>query len=129
MLELAEIRPTDCVADLGSGDGRLVIAAAEKDAARAVGYEIDPFWFNVAEEKKRRSTHADKIEFIKKSFWDVNLSECDVVFLYQGKHVLRELAAKLQKELKSGSRVVSNSFQLPGWKYIAASGKVYLYVR
>jgi ribosomal protein L11 methylase PrmA len=128
-MELAQIKPTDCVADLGSGDGRLVIAAAEKGAARAIGYELDSFWFNVAEEKKRRSLNADKIEFIKKSFWDVDLSEYDVVFLYQGKHILKSLTAKLQKDLKPGSRVVSNSFQLPGWKYTTADRGVYLYIR
>lgn len=127
MLELAQVTENDCVTDLGSGDGRLVLAAAEKGAKKAVGYEIDPFWLNVSQEKKEKSPQKEKIQFLKESFWEKDLSEFNVVFLYQGKHVLKDLGEKLKKELPKGARVISNCFPIPNWKAEKVFNNVYLY--
>ncbi|MFZ5807262.1 MAG: 50S ribosomal protein L11 methyltransferase [Verrucomicrobiota bacterium] len=128
MLELAQVREGDCVADLGSGDGRLILAAAEAGAKKATGYEIDPFWLNVAVEKRKRSPHMEKIQFVKQSFWDANLGECNVVFLYQGKHIMRDLNKKLKKELPRGARVISNRHTFPEWTPTKTSSGVHLYI-
>lgn len=128
MLDLVEIQPTDRVVDLGSGDGRLVIAAAERGAAQSVGYELDSFWFNVSRDAQRKSPHANRIEFIQKSFWEIDLSQFTVVFLYQGKHILKPLTEKLRSELPPSARIVSNSFPLPKWEAERETSGAYLYV-
>lgn len=129
MLELAQIKPTDRVVDLGSGDGRLVFAAAEQGAAKAVGYELDPFWFKISERKKAKSPHAEKIQFLNQSYWDADWSSYDIVFSYHIKCSLKLLSEKLKKELKPGSRIVSNFFQLPDWECKASKNGVYLYIK
>jgi cyclopropane fatty-acyl-phospholipid synthase-like methyltransferase len=128
MFKLAKITSADHVADLGSGDGRIIFRAAECGAARAVGYEIDPYWYNMSMKKHRASPYVEKIQFFKKSFWEADFSSFTVVFLYQGKHILKDLVKKLQNELPNGARVISNAFCLPNWEPEAELEKVFLYV-
>jgi ubiquinone/menaquinone biosynthesis C-methylase UbiE len=130
MLQLANIQPGDRVVDLGSGDGRVVIQTAQTGAQECVGYEIDPFWLRVSRAKSKRVPNADKIDFRDESFWDVDLSRFNVVFIYQHKPTMEKLAEKLNRDLKPGTRLISNALPLPDTFHGHLSqrqGRIYLY--
>ncbi len=126
MLRLAKLIETDRVVDLGSGDGRLVFAAARKGVDEAVGYEIHPLlvWRSKVLAKLLRLPQAT---FRAQSFWDVSLSEFNVVFVYQLPRVMIRLAKKFSEELPPGARIISNSFELPGWEPIVEEEGVRMY--
>ena len=113
MLELASVTKKDLVYDLGCGDGRIVVAAAKKYGCRAVGFDIDPKRIKESLENvaKNKVGHLVKIE--KRSIFDVDLSQANVVTMYLLPDVNRKLIPQLRK-LKPGSRVVSHSFSLKG---------------
>ena len=117
MLDAAHVKPGETVYDLGSGDGRILIAAVQKyGAGRAVGIEIDPDQV----EKARRRVHSlgldDRIEVIHGSALRADLSAADVVTLYFLTSTNVKLRPNLEKCLKAGARVVSNQFPIKGWK-------------
>ena len=126
IIRFAEIKPGEKAVDLGSGDGRLVIALA-KAGAEAHGYEINPLlvW------KARKDISKAKIEnkaFIHwKSFWQEDLSDFDVVVIYGISHIMRRLEKKLKGELKKDARVICNAFNFPNWTQIKKEDGVYLY--
>lgn len=112
MLEAASVKRQDVVVDLGSGDGRIVIAAARRYGCRAVGYEIDMKLV----EQSRRTVRDNKLDGLVRiehcDIFAVALSDADVVamFLYPG--LMHELLPQLQR-MKSGSRIVSHEFTFP----------------
>jgi hypothetical protein len=120
---LAEIKPTDRVADLGSGDGLVLFEAIKAGAAEAVGYEVDPFlvWSSRREIKKRGLENKIRVEH--RDLWRVNLKYYDVIFLFQIPYAMKRLEHKLQLELKPGATVISNSFAFPTWKPVRTDGK------
>lgn len=126
MVELADIKPGEKAADLGAGDGRLVIALA-KAGAQAHGYEINPWLVRLA----RKNIHRERLEgkaFIHwKNFWQEDFSNFDVVTIYGMRHLMRRLEKKLKKELKPKARVVSNSFQFPSWPKSKKEDDICLY--
>ncbi len=126
MGRLAALTPADRVVDLGSGDGRLVFAAAKQGVKEAVGYEIHPVlvWRSRMLAKWLRLPNA---HFRAQSFWDISLSEYTVVLVYQLPRVMIRLAKKFTEELPPGARVISNSFELPGWEVVREEGGVRLY--
>lgn len=126
MLRLAKLEETDRVVDLGSGDGRLVFAAAKQGVDEAVGYEIHPVlvWRSKLFAKLLRLSNAT---FRAQSFWEVSLSEFNVVFVYQLPRVMIRLAKKFSDELPPGARIISNSFELPGWEPILEEEGVRMY--
>jgi len=126
MIELAEIKPGEKAVDLGAGDGRLVIALA-KSGAEAHGYEINPFLVLFAKLNIHRAGLKDKAFIHFKNFWEVNLSDFDIVAVFGISHIMEKLEAKLKKELKVGTRIISNSFSFPGWSASKKDGGVYLY--
>ncbi|MFH1066454.1 MAG: methyltransferase domain-containing protein [bacterium] len=130
MLRLANIQPNDRVVDLGSGDGRLIFAAAKSDAAQAVGYEISLFWYWVSQQKRKKTPFSDKMCFYRQSFWNADLRSFNVVFVYQcrRKKVMQSLADKLKRELAKGSRIICCIYGFPDWKPVAKAGKNLLYV-
>lgn len=113
MLRLACVRPNETVFDLGAGDGRILIEAARKFGARAIGVEIDPE--RLTRIKERLNSTGTKAEVIEADFMDVDLSSADVIAIYLSASVNSKLAPKLKSELKSGARVVSLDYVLPGW--------------
>jgi SAM-dependent methyltransferase len=115
MLELAEVRSTDVVYDLGSGDGRILIAAAKKYGARGVGIEIDPELIQQATANAKREGVADKIRFINQDLFTADISEATVVTLYLLETLNEKLRPKLLRELKPGARVVSHRFRMGDW--------------
>lgn len=115
MLQLAGASADDVVYDLGSGDGRIVIAAARDYGARGVGIEIDPELVAEAREAARAAGVDDRVEFRQGDLFEADLSDATVVTLYLWPEMNNRLRPKLQRELDPGDRVVSNSFDIDGW--------------
>jgi SAM-dependent methyltransferase len=116
MLELAAVGPGDVVYDLGSGDGRIPITAAEKFGAQGIGIEIDPFMVSQAEGNRARSPARDRVRFITGDLFDADLSGATVVTLFLFPKANARLVPKLRRELRPGSRIVAHHFDLgPEW--------------
>lgn len=116
MIKLAKVTSTDVVYDLGSGDGRIVIAAAKMYGARGVGIDIDPERTREATANAQASGVADKVSFRSEDLFSADISPATVVMLYLSPSVNSRLAGKLMKELKPGTRIVSHAFDLGDWK-------------
>jgi SAM-dependent methyltransferase len=116
MLALAKVGPQDVVYDLGSGDGRIVIAAARKHGARGVGIDIDPQRVKEGRDNARRAGVADRVEFREGNLFKADISDATVVTLYLMTGVNLQLRPKLLNELKPGTRVVSHAFGMGDWK-------------
>ena len=127
MVEIAKIKPTDHVTDLGSGDGRLLIAAVQAGAATADGYEIHPGLVWVSRLKNRAQKMSERIVIYQKTFWEADLSKTTVVLLYQIPDSMKRLEEKLRRELPSGARVVSHAFLFTTWQPAETHGKIRLY--
>lgn len=116
MLRLAKVTSADVVYDLGSGDGRIVILAAQKYGARGVGVEIDPELVARSREAARDGQVADRVRFVEGDLFTADISEATVVTLYLSTLANRRLAAKLYRELRPGARIVSQQFDLGQWE-------------
>ncbi|NIO07841.1 MAG: methyltransferase domain-containing protein [Deltaproteobacteria bacterium] len=116
MLTLADVKNTDMVYDLGSGDGRIVIAAAKKFGARAVGFEIDPDFVKASRDNVRREGLHDLVEIRQQDILEADLSAASVVTLYLFPEANRKLRPRLWSQLKPGARVVSNYFDMDEWR-------------
>jgi len=128
MMEMAEVGPKDVVYDLGCGDGRMLLAAAMRYQARAIGIEIDPlrylwcqFLITILGQRKH-------IRIIFGNFFNVDLSKADVVMCYLMPDALTKLEKKFKQELRPGSRVVSNRFAFPTFDQVQEDGNVRLYL-
>ena len=115
MLKLAKVTPNDVVYDLGSGDGRIVIAAAKMYGAHGVGIDIDPERTREATANARAAGVADKVTFRTEDLFAADIAPATVVTLYLSPPVNSRLAPKLMA-LKSGTRIVSHAFDLGSWK-------------
>jgi SAM-dependent methyltransferase len=115
MLQLAEVTAADVVYDLGSGDGRIVILAAQKYGARGVGIEIDPALVAKARQVAIDGQVQDKVVFVEGDLFTADISPATVVTLYLSTLTNRRLAVKLQRELRPGTRIVSQQFDLGPW--------------
>lgn len=115
MLRLAGTGPQDYVIDLGSGDGRIVIAAA-RHGARAHGIELDPRLVEKSRENARAAGVADKASFQQGDVLVTDISKATVVTVYLLPSLLYRLQARFIDELKPGTRVVSHAFPLLSWK-------------
>ncbi len=117
MLTLADVGPNDYVIDLGSGDGRLVIAAVAKFKARGgKGIEIDRSLVKLATDQAKKAGVAGRVTFVAGDLFVADIEEATVVTLYLLPSMLGDLEEKLRKELKPGTRVVSHDYPLPSWK-------------
>jgi SAM-dependent methyltransferase len=115
MIEVAGVKKDDVVYDLGSGDGRIVIAAAQK-GARAVGFEIDPDLVAESRANIQKAGVQESAEIRNQDILTVDLSGASVVTMYLLPDVNLKLRPNLQKQLKPGSRIVSHSFDMGDWK-------------
>ncbi|MDP2999545.1 MAG: class I SAM-dependent methyltransferase [Bryobacterales bacterium] len=116
MLISSGLKPGETLYDLGSGDGRIVITAARKYGARAVGVEISERLVRAANENIQRAGMEARVRIVQGHLLDVDLSEADVVTLYLLTSSNDQLRPNLEKYLKPGARVVSHDFQIRGWK-------------
>jgi hypothetical protein len=116
MLQLANVRPDDLVYDLGSGDGRLVVAAAQRFGARGVGVEIDANLVRESGENAMRAGVSERVTFLWRDLFATDISPATVVTLYLGEPVNLRLRPKLLGELRPGTRVVSHAFGMADWE-------------
>lgn len=116
MLKVANVTGKDFVYDLGSGDGRIVIAAAKKYGARGIGIDIDPQRIKEANENAKTAGVTDKVKFLQADLFQTDISQATVVTLYLLPSLNLKLRPKLLKELKPGTRIVSHAFDMGDWK-------------
>ena len=116
MLAAADLRSGETVYDLGCGDGRVLITAAQKFRAHAVGVELSADLAGRTAETVRRLNLQNQIKIIQGDLMDVDLSQADVVTIYLLTLSNDRLRPNLEKYLKRGARVVSHDFQVRGWK-------------
>jgi predicted O-methyltransferase YrrM len=112
MLKVARVTKDDIVYDLGSGDGRIPIAAAKEYGARGVGIDIDPQRIREAEANLKEAGVGDRVRFLNTDLFTADISEATVVTLYLLPALNLKLLPKLNKELRPGTRVVSHAFDM-----------------
>jgi 2-polyprenyl-3-methyl-5-hydroxy-6-metoxy-1,4-benzoquinol methylase len=126
ILSLIEKRPDLKVADIGSGDGRILIALA-RQGIEAHGFEINPFlvWWS------RRRIQAQHLDHLAKTHWQdlwkADLSNFDVIIVFGVVYIMGRLEQKLDRELKPESKVISLGFQFPNWVHKEKHGSIYVY--
>jgi tRNA A58 N-methylase Trm61 len=116
MLKMAGVTKRDTVYDLGCGDGRIVITAAQKYGARGVGIDIDPERVKEATENVKKAAVSDRVKIVRGDLFQTDISPATVVTLYLLTDLNLKLRPKLMKELKPGTRVVSHAFSMGDWK-------------
>ena len=116
MLRMAAVSKKDTVYDLGCGDGRIVITAAQRYGARGVGIDIDPERVAEATENVRKAGVADRVKIIQGDLFEADISAATVVTLYLLSDLNVKLRPKLLRDLKPGVRVVSHAFSMGDWK-------------
>jgi SAM-dependent methyltransferase len=115
MLEMGRVGRDDLVYDLGSGDGRIVIAAAQEFGARGVGYDIDPDRVREANANARRAGVTDRVRFVQGDIFEADIKAATVVTLYLLPDVNLRLRPKLLRELRPGTRIVSHNYDMGDW--------------
>jgi len=126
IIELANIKGNERVVDLGSGDGRIVIAFAKK-GLESHGYEINPFlvWMSRRKIKKEKLTGKAFIHW--KNFWKENLSKYGIIILFQVGYIMDKLGKKIKKEAKDNAKIISHDWKFPNLKISKKISKIYLY--
>ena len=128
MLELAQVKPGERACDIGSGDGRIVIALA-KAGAYADGFEINPLLVWWSKLRIKSLGLSDKAHIYRKSLWKTDFSPYDVVTLFGIPYIMKPLGEKLYPELKPGARVASNNFKFPNWTPAHKEHGIIVYIR
>jgi cyclopropane fatty-acyl-phospholipid synthase-like methyltransferase len=126
MIEISDVKKGQKVADLGSGDGKVVIEFAKK-GAEAHGFEINPFLVWLSRMKIKKLGLENKAFIHRKNFWKQDFSDFDIITLFQIYYVMHTLEDKMKNELKKGAKIVSNTWRFPKWKPEKQEGKIYLY--
>lgn len=134
MLQLVEPKDNELLYDMGSGDGRIIIMAAKDFGLRCVGIEIREDLVRRTMAEIKRFNLESRIKVINDDFFNVDISNADIVTLYLTTSANEKLRPKLEKELKAGARVVSHDYEIRGWKPTKISRDdppghtIYLYV-
>ena len=115
MLRLAGVGPKDVVYDLGSGDGRIVIAAARR-GARGVGIELDPSLVAESNRNAKNAGVTSRVQFIEGDIFRIDVSAATVVTLFLLTSINEQLRPKLMRELRPGARIVSHRFRMGDWE-------------
>lgn len=116
MLKMAQVKGTDVLYDLGSGDGRIPITAAERFGTRGVGIDINPVRVKEANENAVKAGVTDKVKFIEGDLFKENFGEATVVTLYLLPDINLKLRPQLLNQLKPGTRVVSHNYDMGDWE-------------
>jgi SAM-dependent methyltransferase len=116
MLKLADVKPADIVYDLGCGDGRIVIAAAKEFGAHGVGIDINPERIQQAEANAKKAGVEKLLRFEENDLFDADIHDATVVTLFLLESVNLRLRPKLLRDLRPGTRIVSNTFNMGDWK-------------
>jgi len=115
MLQIAEVKPESFVMDVGCGDGRMVVTAAEKFGARGLGVDINPVRIDEATANAQRAGVQDKVEFRVGDLFKADLSQADVLAIYLLNDVNLRLRPRILETMKPGARVVSHAFHMAEW--------------
>src|SRR5262245_13603248 len=115
MLELAQVKKGDVVYDLGSGDGRIVVTAAQKEDVKAIGFEIDPQRIKESHENSKKAGVENLVEMRQQDIRTVDLSAATVLTMYLLPEVNLMIRPNIWKQMKPGSRVVSHDFDMAEW--------------
>lgn len=110
--QLAKVGKADVVYDLGCGTGTALIVAAKEFGAKGVGIEIDPLRFVISTIMIRINRATDRVTIKRKNFFDVDISQATVIFVYLVPKALRRLLPKFRRELKKGTRIVSYRYKI-----------------
>ena len=121
MLRLARVTAADVVYDLGSGDGRIVVLAAQRHGARGVGIELDSRLVALSRELAAESQVGGRVTFIEGDMFTADIAPATVVTLYLSESINLDLEPKLRNELRKGTRIVSHQFRMGRWKPDASS--------
>jgi predicted O-methyltransferase YrrM len=116
MLQLANVTGDDTLYDLGSGDGRIVITAAQRYGTRGTGIDINPELVQQSQANAQSANVADRVEFVQQDLFQTDLSNATVVTLYLLPDINLKLRPKLLRELKPGTRIVSHDFDMGEWE-------------
>lgn len=116
MLRLAKVNKNDVLYDLGSGDGRIVITAAQKFGTRGVGIDIDPQRIKEANQNAKKAGVTDRVQFRQQNLFETDFSNATVVTLYLLPEINLKLRPRLLSQLKPGTRIVSHAFDMGDWK-------------
>ena len=116
MLKLADVKKGDVVYDLGCGDGRIVIAAAKQLGARGVGIDINPERIREARENARKAGVEKLVRFEENDLFEADIRGASVVTLFLLPEINLKLRPKLLRDLRPGTRIVSNTFDMGDWK-------------
>ncbi|HYD14343.1 MAG TPA: methyltransferase domain-containing protein [Allosphingosinicella sp.] len=117
MLSLARLRPDDYVIDLGSGDGRILIAAARSNGARGLGVDIDPARIEEANRNARAAGVTGLVSFRRQDLFETPLQEADILTLYLTPEVNLRLRPRILSQMRPGTRVVSHDYDMGEWRY------------
>lgn len=116
MLEYADLKPGETVYDLGCGDGRVVIMAAQEFGARGVGVDLNPRLVKEARGKVESLGLGQMVRIIRGNLFEVDVSPADIVTMYLTTGANEKVRPKLEQELRSGSRVVTHDFSIAKWE-------------
>jgi precorrin-6B methylase 2 len=116
MLELAKVKKDELVMDLGSGDGRIAIAAARDFGARAIGIDIDPQRIKEANENAAKAGVTARVTFKQENLFETPIKDANVITMYLLTSVNAKLRPRLLDELRPGTRLVSHAFNMGDWK-------------
>lgn len=115
MLKMAGVTAKDFVVDLGSGDGRMIIAAAKSFKASGFGVDIDPKLVDLSNKQAKAEGVADRVKFIEQDMFKAEISKATVITLYLLPDFMEKLRPKLLAELKPGTRIVAHDYYMSGW--------------
>jgi SAM-dependent methyltransferase len=116
MLKVAKVQASDVIYDLGCGDGRIVITAAQEYGASGIGIDIDPQRIQEAHENAQEAGVTDRVRFLNADLFEADISQATVVTLYLLDSLNEKLRPKLLRELRPGTRIVSHDFKMGDWE-------------
>ncbi len=126
IMRLAAVQPGQKLYDLGSGDGRILFAAAKRGAI-CTGFEINPFlfWYTRIRAWLTRSA---KVSVLRSDFWKNSISDADVVTVYLVPSAMARLQRKAKEELRPGTKIIAAVYPFPDWPPVQKDGKAFLYI-
>ncbi len=128
MLRMANMKPGERVADVGSGDGRVLIAFATA-GMEAIGYEINPFLVLYSRRAIKKAGVSEKAHVYWKNFWKEDLSTFDVIVIYGFPRIMERFRQKLEKEASSGTKIISNMYHMYGWNPVSSDSTLFCYIK
>lgn len=128
LLEMAEVKPGDQVYDLGSGDGRVLIATAKEFEAQATGIEINPFLVLYSRLRVLTQRLGKQVKVVWADMFEVDIGAADVLIIFQREETNERLKEKLAKEMKKGARLVCYLWEMEGWKPVKFDPSLDIYI-